>query len=105
MKAMTQADVRDVRNKLEGSLTSKPFYDLAVVDSVLWRVGVVDAGERPGKLKTLRKRLEIPLNSQGFRGTALSSEGNKVSKEFIHKMGDTERPQRNNLNLSSTKKS
>jgi hypothetical protein len=104
MKTMAQADVREVRNKLEGSLTSKPVYDLAVIDGVLWRVGTVDTDESPGKLKTGRKRLDIPLNNQGFRGTALSSEGNRVSKEFIHKINESDRPLRNNLNLSSTKK-
>jgi hypothetical protein len=104
MNNMTQIDVREVRNKLEGSLASKPVYDLAVIDSVLWRVGVINTDESPGELKTRCKRLDIPLNSQGFQGTALSSEGNKVSEEFIYKIHDTDRSLRNNLNLSSTKK-
>lgn len=101
---MTQADVREVKNTLEESVTSKPVYDLAVIDSVLWRVGVVDTDKSPGKSKRGCKRLDIPLNSQGFRGTALSSEGNTVSKKFIHKIKDANPPPRNNLNLSSTKK-
>lgn len=104
MIKMTQADVREVRSTLEGSLTSKPVYDLALIDSVLWRVGVVDTNKSTGKLKTGCKRLDIPLNSQGFRGTALSSEGNRVNKEFIHKINDTDRPTKNNPNLSSKKK-
>lgn len=101
---MTPADVRDVKNALEEALTSKPAYDLALIDSVLWRVGVVDIDTSPGKLKTGCKRLEIPFNSQGFMGTALSSEGNTVSKQFIHKINDASTPPRNNLNLSSKKK-
>ena len=99
MNNMTQADVREVKNNLEESLTSKPVYDLAVIDSVLWRVGVVDTDKSPGNLKTWGKRLDIPLNSQGFRGTALSSEGNSISKEFLHKINVADRPPKNNPNF------
>ena len=103
MKNMTQAEVREVKNTFEGSLTSKPVYDLAVIDSVLWRVGVVDTDKNLSKLKTLCKRLDIPMNSQGFRGTALSFEGNAISKKFIHKINDADRPPRASRNWASRK--
>jgi hypothetical protein len=92
MVNMTQADVRDVKNKLEESFNGKPVYDLALIDSVLWRVGVADTEEIPGRLKSGHERLAIPSNSQGFRGTALSSKGNKIHKEFIRKTDNADQP-------------
>lgn len=44
---MNQVEVRDIKIKLEESLSSKPVYDLAVIDSVLWRVAVEKADESP----------------------------------------------------------
>jgi hypothetical protein len=89
MKKMTISEVHEVKNKLEGLLTKKPFYDLAVISGVLWRVAVVaDTVEGRDKFKTRYKRETIPPNSQGFRGTALSSKGHTVSKELVYEVND-----------------
>ena len=84
MKDMKPFDVIAAKNKLEGSVKGIPFYDLAVIDSALWRVAIFDSEEGTGTIKTACKRLKIPSNSQGFRGTALSDEGNTVNREFIY---------------------
>jgi hypothetical protein len=84
MNKMTQADVHDIKNALEGFLKCKPVYDLAMIESVLWRVGVVETDETPAILTESCKRLEIVSNNQGFRGTALSMEGNTVSEKFAY---------------------
>ncbi len=56
MNKMTQADVHDIKNALEGSLRCKPVYDLAMIESVLWRVGVVETEEHAATLTTSCKR-------------------------------------------------
>ena len=100
MKNMTQADVHDIRNTLEGSLKIKPVYDLAIINGVLWRVGAVEPVSSK-ESKTLSKRVEIPSNTQGFRGTALDPEGNTVNEEYIYKMGDgAARTQKKRCNIS-----
>jgi hypothetical protein len=101
---MKTPEIRDIKIKLEESLTSKPVYDLAMIDTVLWRVAVAEADASQSELKACCGRLDIPRNSQGFQGTALSSEGNSVSEEFIYQLNDNNRPPRRSLNLSSIKK-
>ena len=89
MKDMKTTDVRDARNKLEASLNGTPAYDLALIDSVLWRVAVVDSDQEKGTINTICTRLAIPPNNQGFRGTALGVKGNTINREFVYSMRDT----------------
>ena len=84
MNNMKATDVRDVRNKLESSLNEIPAYDLALIDDVLWRVAVVNSDECKDTIKKVCKRLAIPPNSQGFRGTALDVKNNTISREFVY---------------------
>jgi hypothetical protein len=88
MNNMKASDVRDARNKLESSLNGIPAYDLAVIDGVLWRVAVMDSDECKDTIKKVCKRLAIPPNSQGFRGTALCAKGNTISREFVYSIVD-----------------
>ena len=88
MNNMKATDVRDVRNKLESSLNEIPAYDLALIDDVLWRVAVVNSDECKDTIKKVCKRLAIPPNSQGFRGTALGAKGNTISREFVYSVTD-----------------
>ena len=99
MKNMKTSDVRDARNKLESSLDEIPVYDLAVIDSVLWRVAVVNSDQGKSTIKETCKRLAIPANNQGFRGTALGAKGNTINREFIYSMLDTKSPSKNRRNL------
>ncbi len=100
MKNMKTTDVRDARNKLESSLNGIPVYDLAVIDSVLWRVAVVDPDQSTNTVRKTGKRLTIPPNNQGFRGTALVEKGNTVSREFIYSIPDTKSPSRNSRSVN-----
>ena len=95
MKDMKTTDVRDARNKLESSLNGIPVYDLAVIDSVLWRVAVVNSDEGKNTIKKTCERLAIPPNNQGFRGTALGAKGNTINREFVYSIPDTKSPFRN----------
>ena len=88
MNNMKATDVRDVRNKLESSLNEIPAYDLAMIDDVLWRVAVVDSDECKDTVNKVCKRLAIPPNSQGFRGTALDAKSNTISREFVYSVPD-----------------
>jgi hypothetical protein len=88
MNNMKATDVRDIRNKLESSLNEIPAYDLAMIDDVLWRVAVVGSDKCKDTIKNAGKRLAIPPNSQGFRGTALDIKSNTISREFVYSVPD-----------------
>ena len=88
MNNMKANDVRDIRNKLESSLNEIPAYDLAMIDDVLWRVAVVDPDECKDTTRKTGKRLAIPPNSQGFRGTALDAKSNTISREFVYSVSN-----------------